>query len=98
MATRKIDLTSLSDEALRQELNRRNEEREKPKREAMKRLGVITTEIDTLLLEAGKLCKDFKIFFQYQIENTTVSIDDKGLRTTETFEESSSWASSDYNC
>ena len=101
MATKKsaVNLSLLSDKELQAELNRRNEERQAPKREATKRLGQITNEIDRLLLEAGSLCKEHKIFFQYQIEDMQISINDSGFRTTEsTWEESTSWASSDYNC
>ncbi len=91
MATKKIDLSVLSDKELAAELNRRNEEKQKPIREAIRQLGLITTELDRLFLEAGKLCKQHKVFFQYQVETMQVVIGPEGDRTVESaWEESSS--------
>lgn len=99
MATKKtLDLTTLSDKELQAELLRRQQEREKPMREAMNRLGSITTELDDLLAEATKLCKEHKIVFQYTIDDFQVTVDRNGTRTTESTFEESSWQSSSYQC
>ena len=101
MATAKItlDLTTLSDKELQAELLRRQQEREKPMRQAMQRLGEITCELDKLFIESSKLCKDFKIPFQYQLGDWQVTVDTNGYRAVQsTWDESSSWQSSDMSC
>lgn len=95
MATKKpINLDTLSDQQLEAELLRRKQEKEKPMREAMQRLGQIASELDTLFLESSKLCKEFKIPFNYQLGDWQVTVDRNGYRTVESTWDESSWQSS----